>query len=75
MAVAADGGEARLLCSLLRDGGEREGKTDTAPGEGIRTGARARQARFADVRRVATDVEKRRRLRRRVEQRTGEEVE
>jgi len=37
MAVAADGGEARLLCSLLRDGGEREGKTDTALGEGIRT--------------------------------------
>ena len=37
MAVAADGGEARLLCSLLRDGGEREGKTDTTPGEGIRT--------------------------------------
>ena len=54
MAVAADGGEARLLCSLLRDGGEREGKTDTALGEGIRTGTQARWARFDDVRRVAT---------------------
>ena len=34
--------------------GERKGKTDTALGEGIRTGTQARWARFDDVRRVAT---------------------
>ena len=39
---------------MLREREEREEKTNTAPEEGIRTGARARQARFADVRRVAT---------------------
>jgi len=43
-----------LLGSVLRERGEREGKTVTALGEGIRTGTRARWARFADVRRVAT---------------------
>jgi len=43
-----------LLGSVLRERGAREGKTVTALGEGIRTGTRARWARFADVRRVAT---------------------
>ena len=43
-----------LLVSVLRERGEREGKTVTALGEGIRTGTRSRGARFADVRRVAT---------------------
>ena len=43
-----------LLGSVLRERGAREGKTVTALGEGIRTGTRARWARFADVQRVAT---------------------
>ena len=43
-----------LLGSVLRERGEREGKTDTALGEGIRTGTQARWARFDDVRRVST---------------------
>ena len=43
-----------MLGSVLRERGAREGKTVTALGEGIRTGTRARWARFADVRRVAS---------------------
>ena len=42
-----------MLGSVLRERGEREGKTVTALGEGIRTGTRARWVRFANVRRVA----------------------
>ena len=51
-----DAGDGLSLSSArpTREEGERKGKTDTALEERIRTGTRARQARFADVRRVAT---------------------
>ena len=45
-----------LGSTRAREEGEGEGKIDTAPGEEIRTGARAQQARFTDVRRVASPV-------------------
>ena len=52
--IGTGGNSARAqLDQRMRKEKER-GKTDTAPGEGIRTGAQARQARFADGRRVAS---------------------
>jgi len=73
--VGRSGGRRRGCAARLDPSSSRGRRSENGDGTmGISTGAHTRR-RGSSARHVDPDVKKRRRLRRRVEQRTGEEVE